>query len=202
MKNRVMIATPLRRRQIESRARELLQDFDPEALINLRRLDVEQLYEVYIPKAFGVDTTYEELSSGIHGYTDPSNMRSAVSIDLVDAEDQPTLRFGRSTIGHEVAHCVLHADQFRKRRLSARFTHDQAHASPSLFRQSDLALIENPEWQAWEFCKAIFLPARVLTSAVHDGFTIREISRLVDMNPAFVESRLRNLRLLDAARAF
>jgi hypothetical protein len=188
--------------EIERIARDLLSDFCPEALHRLVPLDVESLFEQYVPKRYEVDTGYEKLSPGIHGYTDPTNMRSAVSVDLVDASDSATKRFGRSTIGHEVGHCVLHARQFRRRKLQSRFQHDIAHDMSTLRRQDDLKWTVNPEWQAWEFCKSIFLPKSVLEHAVASRLTVRDISTRVDLNPAFVETRLRNLQLLEMTRAF
>jgi hypothetical protein len=198
----IMKANPLSRRKIEYAARQILNDFSTDAAASLVRIDIERMFEHYIPKRFGIETAYEELSEGIHGYTDPGRMRSVVALSLVDTEDEPTRRFGRSTIGHEIGHAVLHTAQFNKKKAAARFLHDDAHVPSYLFRKDELRAYESPEWQAWEFCKSIFMPRLATIEAVNGGQTVREISKLIDLNPAFVESRLRNLKMLDKVRAF
>lgn len=198
-----MKAKGLSRQQIERSAESVLKDFSPESLSGLRRLDVERFYETYLPKRFGINTGYQKLTAGIHGFTNPAKLESAVEIQLVEASDRATVRFGRSTIGHEAGHCVLHAHQFKKRSETEAFLHDHHHAPEQrLFRRDEIKPYECPEWQAWWFCKAIFLPRSVLSKEVERGITVRKIADIVDLNPAFVEVRLRNLQLLDRVRAF
>ncbi|MGD9564007.1 MAG: ImmA/IrrE family metallo-endopeptidase [Pyrinomonadaceae bacterium] len=198
----IMRANPLSRIKIERGVRQVLNDFNPDALSDLVRLDIERMFEKFVPKRFGIETGYEELSLGIHGYTDPGRMRSVVATNLVDTMDKSTRRFGRSTVGHEIGHAVLHAVQFNRKKAEARFTHDDKHTPSYLFRKQDLAVYEDPEWQAWEFCKSLFMPKSATEDAVQRGYTVREISEIIDLNPAFVESRLRNLKMLDKVRAF
>ena len=195
MNQPVMRAAPLSRRKIESVTEKILKDFCPEALSEMISLDIEKMFEIYLPKRFGVKTSYQELSAGIHGYTDPTKMTSAIAVNLIETDDPATLRFGRSTTGHEIGHAVLHANQFRKRKAELRFLHDEKHSSPILFRQEDLKPYENPEWQAWEFCKSLFLPANIIGEAVKQGLTSRDIADKVNLNPAFIDVRLKNLKL-------
>lgn len=195
MKIPVMRAIGLKRVTIEKFAQKVLKDFCPESLDGLLPLDIEQMFEQYVPKKFGVATGYEEMLPGIHGYTDPNKLVSKVSSDLLDAEDVPTIRFGRSTIGHEIGHVMLHAKQFNRKNADLRFLHDNNHLKPLLFRQEELRPFENPEWQAWEFCKSLFLPAPLMYKAVEDKLEVKEISDIVNLNPAFVQVRLRNLGL-------
>jgi hypothetical protein len=203
MKRPVMRAVGLSRRRIEKVAQTVLKDFCPEMLEGLLPLDVERLYETYIPKRFGVITGYAELASGIHGFTNPTRLESAVSIALVESKDRATIRFGRSTLGHEAGHCVLHAHQFKKRNEMRAFLHDGDHAAGQrLFRKEEVKAYEDPEWQAWWFCKSLFLPKPVLVEEIAKGTTVRQIAETVNLNPAFVEVRLRNLQLLDKVRAF
>ncbi len=196
MNQPVMKAAPLSRIKIENSAETVLKDFCPDAMTSLIPLDIEKMFEIYIPKRFQVNTAYEELSIGIHGYTDPNNLKSAVSVRLIDADDVPSVRYGRSTIGHEIGHIVLHSFQFRKKNLEMKFLHDANHSKTMLFRQEDLRPFENPEWQAWEFCKSLFLPKHLIISAVEDGAKIYDIAEQVNLNPAFVKARLKNLKLL------
>lgn len=195
MKIPVMKAAALSRANIEHIAQKVLRDFYPDAQKELIQLDVEEMFEQYIPKRLGITTEYEELSFNIHGYTEPSKLRSVVALNLVESDDRATIRFGRSTIGHEIGHSVLHAHQFKRKRAELKFLHDKSHENPILFRQEDLKPFENPEWQAWEFCKALFLPAHLIQDAIESGVTIREIADKVNLNPAFVEVRLKNLKL-------
>lgn len=195
MNQPVMKAASLSRAKIEFISQKILKDFCPAALSEMIPLDIERMFEIYVPKRFGITTGYEELSTGIHGYTDPNKMTSAISVNLIDTEDQSTLRFGRSTTGHEIGHVVLHANQFRRRKSELRFLHDEKHSTPVLFRQEDLKPYENPEWQAWEFCKSLFLPANVIKDAMEEGMNSFEIANKVNLNPAFVEVRLKNLKM-------
>ncbi len=198
----VMKAEGLSRRKIEKAAQQVLSDFAPGSITSLKMLDIEKMFEQYIPRRFGVETVYEELSSGIHGYTDPVGLKSSVAVNLIDSKDLPTVRFGRSTIGHEIGHVALHVFQFRRRKGDAKFLHNDEHFSAFLFRKDEVAVYENPEFQAWEFCKSIFMPRIAVENAVDEGCSVRDIAEIINLNPAFVESRLRNLRMLGRVRAF
>lgn len=196
MKRPVMKANGLSWLKIGKITEQILKDFCPEALTELLPLNIEKMFEIYIPKRFQVSTAYEELPVGIHGYTDPNKLKSAVSAKLVDSDDIATLRFGRSTIGHEIGHAVLHARQFKLKNLELKFLHDDNHLKPMLFRQEDIKPFENPENQAWQFCKSLFLPATVIQNAFENGLDSRKIADRVNLNPAFVEVRLKNLKLI------
>jgi hypothetical protein len=195
MKMPVMKADGMSRAKIERLAQKVLTDFCRPATQNLIALDVENLFEQYLPKRFRIETGYEKMSPNIHGYTQPSKLRSFVSVDLVQATDRATARFARSTIGHESGHAILHAHQFKFKRCEATFLHDKEHANDKLFRQEELKPYENPEWQAWEFCKSLLLPERLARQAVDDGLSAQEIAEIIDVNTKFVEVRLANLHL-------
>lgn len=195
MKMPVMKARGLSRDKIEEAVQRILRDFCPEALVELTPLNIERMFEQYIPKKFGIQTGYEELSYGIHGFTDPNKLRSIVASQLVDSKDTATIRFARSTTGHEIGHAVLHAIQFKRKNLELKFLHDNNHSAPLLYRQEEIKAYENPEWQAWEFCKSLFLPKDVIRKAVKEGKQIRDIAERVNLNPAFIEVRLKNLKL-------
>jgi hypothetical protein len=96
----------------------------------------------------------------------------------------------------------LHVPQFRRRDSVSRFLHDDSHEAKFLFRKVEVEIYESPEWQAWEFCKSIFMPRIAVENAVDEGCSVRDISEIINLNPAFVESRLRNLRMLGRVRAF
>ncbi len=196
MNQPVMKASPLSRRKIEKDTQKVLKDFCPKALEEFIPLDIEKMFEQYIPKRFNVATAYKELSFGIHGYTDPNELKSAVSVKLVDSDDIATIRFGRSTIGHEIGHIILHAFQFKRKNLELKFFHDNNHSKSLLFRQEEIKIYENPEWQAWEFCKSLFLPEKLCYESFEKGMQIRDIAEIVNLNPAFVEVRLKNLKLI------
>lgn len=196
MSQSVMKANPISWKKIAGITEKLLKDFCPEALKTLIPLDVERMFEIYIPKRFQIETAYENLSSGIHGYTDPNKLRSVVSTKILDSDDISTIRFARSTIGHEIAHCVLHAHQFKRKNSELKFFHDENHSKLRLFRQEDIKPYENPEKQAWEFCKCLFLPEHLCYEAVEEGMQIWDIAERVNLNPAFIEVRLKKLKLI------
>ncbi len=84
MNQPVMKAASLSRAKIEFIGQKILKDFCPAALSEMIPLDIERMFEIYIPKRFGITTGYEELSMGIHGYTDPNKMTSAIAVNLID----------------------------------------------------------------------------------------------------------------------
>lgn len=203
MSKRIMLAEPLGRERIERIAQSVLKDFSPKSLEKLGFLDVEMMYETYIPKRFGIATGYQELTAGVHGYTSPAHLESAVSLSLVESDDQSTIRFGRSTICHEIGHCVLHAHQFKRRNQIDSFLHDKTHPSEQkLFRREEIKPYMDPEWQAWWFCKAILLPKELIKNEVYKGSSIKQIANMVNLNPAFIEVRLKNLSLTGKVKAF
>lgn len=196
MSQPVMKANPIKWKKIAQTTEMILKDFCPEALNKLMPLDIEKMFEIYIPKRFQIETAYEELSFGVHGYTDPNNLKSVVASELVDSDDLATIRFGRSTIGHEIGHAVLHAKQFKLKNSEMKFLHDDSHSKPLLYRQEDIKPFENPESQAWEFCKCLFLPGNLCYQAIESGMQVQDIADRVNLNPKFVSVRLKKLKLI------
>lgn len=136
-----------------------------------------------------------DLPSGIYGYTDSDRMESVISSDLLDAPSESQMRYARSTIAHESGHALIHVPEFRRKKASLRSIHDKEHISLRLHRQADVKVFMNPEWQAWRFAGALLMPAPTFRAAIREGLDEFDLSELFNVNPAFVRSRLRALKL-------
>ena len=64
-----------------------------------------------------------------------------------------------------------------------------------LCREEEIPLYMNPEWQAWSFAGAILMPATEVQKSLTKGYNISDLSERFRVNPAFVKSRLRKLKL-------
>ena len=71
--------------------------------------------------------------------------------------------------------------------------------------RSTMKVFEDPEWQAWRFAHAFCMPARTVIKAVNKWGTgpegINALVETFDMNPAFVRTRLKMLKIIPADRA-
>ncbi len=59
----------------------------------------------------------------------------------------------------------------------------------------------NPEWQAWRFAGALLMPACCVRAAVDAGWTKKMMSRAFDVNPAFIDVRLHDLKVVKKVKA-
>jgi Zn-dependent peptidase ImmA (M78 family) len=154
--------------------------------------DIERFFECDLEPLTGVRTDYRELAPGIHGYTDIDKMESVIALHLM--EDDSQIRFRRSTIAHEAGHVVQHVAEFRRRKEALRFVHNADQAGLKMYRERDIPLYRNPEWQAWRFAKGLLMPAPSVRLATKLGYTWQDIPEIFDVNPAFAFSRLRELK--------
>lgn len=185
----------LSRKKIEAKAVSLLREFQPEALRGECPVDIEQIFEFYIPEHCGIDTGYTDLSflgSGVLGYTDASKKISYVDKTLIDPKDIVTERRCRATVGHETGHCIYHVSilNFFKSSLSK-------DDSTGLYRaeRTEIKAYQDPEWQAWEFARAILMPSHLICNYHERNYSIRDMAESFDLNPAFVEVRLKTLKI-------
>lgn len=161
--DKVPVVRPLSRVKIENLAMNILREFQPEALRGkfLQPVNVEAIFEIYIPGQVDVKTGYTDLSrligSEILGYTNAAKKVSFVDCSLSDATERAALRRFRSTVGHEGGHCLLHVPLLQAfRSLSLK--------GEGLYRvsRSDIEAYQDPEWQAWEFARAIMMPKSLI----------------------------------------
>jgi Zn-dependent peptidase ImmA (M78 family) len=153
--------------------------------------DIERFFECDLESLTGVRTDYRELAAGIHGYTDVDEMESVIALHLMESDSHK--RFRRSTIAHETGHVIQHALEFRQRKEALRFVHDTDQVSLRMYRERDVPLYRNPEWQAWRFAKGLLMPAPSVRLAMRRGCDWEDLSDIFDVNPAFVFSRMKEL---------
>jgi hypothetical protein len=108
---KVLKVPGLSRKRIEAFTDRLLRAVDPEGYQGESPVDIETIYEFYVPEAFNIQVEYcdlTQLGPNILGFTYAPSKKSFISDKLIDATDRPTIRRCRATIGHEIGHCCLH----------------------------------------------------------------------------------------------
>ena len=193
MSRRVVIANPRSGAKIDQIALGIIKRFQPEILNEPVPFDIESFFELDLETISGVKPYYSELPPGIYGYTDSDLKESVISSDLMD--DWPQKKFCRSTMAHEIGHVLIHVPEFRLKKALLRSIHDKKHVSLRLHREADVEVFRNPEWQAWRFAGALLMPELTFKAAVMDGLDERKLSRQFQVNPAFIRTRLRALKL-------
>jgi len=192
MTDKVPVVPPLSKEKIESFTVALLMENQPEVFKGKLPVDIDAIYELYIPKRFGIETGYTDLSSlgsNVLGYTDASNKKSFVDKSLVDTSDITALRRGRATIGHESGHCLFHVN------ILNIFQSVLADDGITLRRadRSKLKPYVDPEWQGWEFARACLMPRALVIQCINNRYSVGDMADLFDVNPAFMEVRLKRL---------
>lgn len=195
MSRKIVIASPRSGVEIDEIALRIIREFQPEVLNEPAPFDIERFFECELEELSGVKPDYREMQNGIYGYTDSDALETVISSDLID--DPFQLMFCRSTMAHEIGHVIIHVPEFRFKKALLRSIHDKKHVSLQLYRETDIPVYKNPEWQAWRFAGAILMPTPVIKAAANKGLGVREMSRLFQINPAFVKTRLRALKILN-----
>ena len=183
------------KKKIEEHAVSLLREFQPSTIKEPEPINVEFLYEVIVPRRYGISTGYSsELAPGILGITDASLKVSYVNSSLSDWEDAPTRRLFRSTVAHEIKHCISHVQALNLFKSICKGDADEV-----LYRREkkDIKAYEDPEWQAYFFAGALLMPRYHILRLHEGGCLIPDIADIFDVNPAFVRWRLRKLGALN-----
>jgi hypothetical protein len=181
--------------EIEDSAISLILNFQNSAIKEPEPIDIELLYEIIIPEQYGIDTEYCDLSTlgyGILGYTNAQLRKSYIDKSLSDSEDKHIRRMFRSTIAHEIKHCIKHV-QILNLFKSMCIENDYE----SLYRRekSEIKPYEDPEWQAWYFAGALLMPSHHVYKLIRGGYSIEEMADIFDVNPSFMRSRVKRLNL-------
>lgn len=187
----------LNRKQIQAITHHILLATSPRALCGEEPVDVESIFELYIPKKFKIATEYQDLSRlgpNVLGFTDAKSKMSLVDLNLYSSDLPVGRRRSRTTTGHEIGHCVIHVPVLAAFSSSCR---DESELSLYRREASKLQPWQEPEWQAWEFCRNLLMPVELVKRYVAEGKTPREMSQLFDVNKCFVDSWLRKLGLLN-----
>ncbi len=193
MARKLVPANPRSGIDIDNNALKIVKIFQPEALKEFAAFDIERFFEFDLEELTGVKCDYRELDYGIHGYTDSDAMECVVCESLL--EDPRQIHFCRSTMAHEAGHAVQHVHEFRKKKAVLQSMHDNAHVSLRLYRETDIPLYMNPEWQAFRFAGAILMPTPAVTELVRRGHSIDDISEIFQVSIPFVKSRLKALKI-------
>lgn len=195
MSNMVPIAQPKSGAIIDLDAQMLIMRIQPDALKRPSSFDIESFFDLDLKKLTGIDSDYRELPVGIHGFTDSDKKECVVSARLMEGNSKPDIYFARSTMAHEIGHAIMHVPEFRLKKAILKSIHDKDHASLRMYRQSDIPLFQNPEWQAWRYAGALLMPAITFKKLVNDGVSAGEMANIFEVNPAFVQTRARALKI-------
>lgn len=195
MPRSIPLAAPRSGAQIDQHALEIIRKVQPEVLIKPEPFDIERFFDCYLEEMTGVEPDYLELNPGIQGYTDIDEMKTVISLELMEDETQNNRRYRRSTMGHEAGHVIQHVPEFRKTKALLKFIHDAQHVRLRMYREEHVPLYRNPEWQAWRFSGALLMPTPTFIAAIEQGKTVLDLVEIFDVNPSFVETRLRSLKI-------
>lgn len=186
---------PMSRADIEADAIDLINRFQPEVLKGQSFFDVEDFAEFDLEDITGVqfDVT-DQLPPEIYGLTDPIQSKLWIHADI--ANDPFSQKFLRSTLAHEVGHCIYHVPLIQQSGKIQVFKQGKGESETALCRKRDIKPYLNPEWQAWNFAGALLMPKPLLRTMVNDGMSIRALSDHFQVNGAFVRKRLEILKLV------
>ena len=187
-------AQPRSKLDIEAITQKIVREFQPQALRTPQSFRIETFFETELEQITEVKVDYRELPISVYGYTDIERMESVIDSRLMESEAISDVRFVRSTIGHETGHVIMHVPEFRLHKAIKKLVNDDT--SLKFYREQDIVIYRNPEWQAWWFAKCLLMPSPAVRLAVDEGFSIYEMSELFNVNPAFVRSRLKGMGLL------
>lgn len=187
-------------KEIEDIAYKLVEDFQPDAVKMISPFEVEKFFEFELKNQTGVEPVYRTLGEGLEGYTDSEKMECVICSTLADyGEDDVQRRRLRATQAHEIGHCHLHVKDAQKNRTMLKFLHDKK-ASFERYQQGEIKAYVNPEWQAWRFAGALLMPECCIRAAVDKNWTRKRMSLAFDVNPSFIEVRLRDLKIPNKVR--
>jgi hypothetical protein len=190
----VPVVAPLSKNQIEIMAAAVLSEVQPEVLKGNCPVDVEFIYDVYIPEKLGIKTGYTDLTeigSNVLGYTDASIKESYVDKSLYESGKQSEIRRCRSAIAHEAFHCMEHVPVLNYFRSISR------NGDDVLYRvaRNEIPAYLDPEWQSWMYAGALLMPAVSVKRYWEKGAGVKRLAEIFDVNPAFARVRLSKLGL-------
>jgi len=190
---KLVAANPRKGLDIDAIALRIIKKFQPKVLIKPTHFNTEEFFEFDLEKVSGVKTDYRVLPTGIYGVTDSDKKVSIISSDLM--EDSSQIKFTRSTMAHETGHVLIHVPEFRLKKALLKSIHDDEHASLRMYRECDIPIFRNPEWQAWRFAGALLMPATTFKAAIQQGYDEYDLSDAFQVNRAFVRTRMRALKI-------
>lgn len=200
MSHTVPTVRPRRASEIEKIAYNIVAAYQPDAVKMITKFDVEVFFDCELEKQTGVAAVYKSLGNGLDGYTDTEKMECVICEGLTEyGEDEVKRRRLRATQAHETGHCYLHVGELRQRNIDYQFRHD-GHASLLRYSQEEIKAYVNPEWQAWRFAGALLMPECCVRAAVDKRWTKKMMRLAFDVNPSFLDVRLRDLKIPNRIR--
>ena len=189
-------ARPRSAQEIENIACDVIESYQPNALKMLTSFDVEGIFEFELKNKTGIEPDTWDFPDGIEGCTDCEEMKCYISLKLMSYGDcDVTRRRLRATQAHEIGHCLLHIpDALLNKNFQQKFEHNQK-CSLKKYNPNSLKVYENPEWQAWRFASALLMPENCFRRAVECNWTRKQIKYAFDVNPSFIDVRLKELKI-------
>ncbi len=195
-------ANPRSALEIENAAEAIIQRFQPHVLTQVTHFDIENFFEFYLEDDTEIEPVCTDLPVGMDGYTDSERMKCFISKSLWEcSENQVLQRKLRSTMAHEVGHCYLHVQDARRNRQFQQIFKNDLGSRFEMYNPDDLRAYENPEWQAWRFASALLMPARCFRHAVNNNWSIRMLRDGFDVNRAYIEKRISELKIPKRVRS-
>lgn len=181
--------------EIERLAFNIIEAFQPEAVKMVTKFDVESYFELELENQTGVEALDLPLPNGLDGYTDSENMLCVISRKLLEYDefDNVTRRRLRATQAHEIGHCHLHVADSRRDHSMIKFHHNGS--SLKRYKPEDLKAYQDPEWQAWRFASALLMPECCFRAAIQKKWTKRQMINAFDVNPSFIDVRMKELKI-------
>lgn len=180
--------------QIEQIAVRILRQKQPEVLEGVGAFDVERMVDLDLETDTGIDPDYTyELPEGVYGLTNTYEDKMYINAALSD--NPYNERFLRSTLAHEVGHCVIHVPTVRRQRAVRIFRQTKDDMKINLYRKDNIPIYMNPEWQAWHFAGALLMPRSAVEVFFREGASVHDMGDHFRVNGAFVRYRLRALKL-------
>lgn len=202
MSHSLIRVRPRSGQEIELISSNVIKSFQPEALIMVQRFDVERFFELELKNQTNLEPDFLDLPEGLEGYTDFEQMECVISSKLAEYNDEDMVkrRRLRATQAHEIGHCFLHVEDARRNRDNQRrFLHDE-NSSLKLYKPNEIELYENPEWQAWRFASSLLMPEICFRTAIQRNWTKVLMKRAFDVNPSFINVRLKELKVTKQIR--
>jgi hypothetical protein len=183
---------------LETIGNKIALEISPQSWEKNEPIDLDTLYDCYIPTKLQIDTRYDDLGKlGIPNAFGCTRIVDGVKESIVDKSityvaKEKERRHGRSTIAHESGHCILHMNL-------TDFHSIYYSLGINLFRErSSIPAYSDPEWQAWYLAAAITMPYSLVENIINNYRNEEMILRIMvtqfDVNYSWAARRLKDIQ--------